>query len=136
MFIRHRGAQRAHRGTQRKSHKAISLNEYTQVNGFRLRSTLDLLFQNGIFIAGDRLTTILILKLIRHFIASILAISDERMRIAAVLFLKTSIRYGYSRLVIALVQRGGNRIRAKKARILTGFTLITHTSATLSTSNS
>ena len=39
--------------------KAISLNEYTQVNGFRLRSTLDPLFQNGIFISGDRLRSFL-----------------------------------------------------------------------------
>jgi hypothetical protein len=37
---------------------------------------------------------ILILKLLRYFIASIFAIGDDRMRIAAVLFLKTTIGSG------------------------------------------
>ncbi|WP_310484639.1 hypothetical protein [Chamaesiphon sp. VAR_48_metabat_403] len=39
-------------------------------------------------------SAILILKLLRDFIASILAIADDRMRITAVLFLKTSIKPG------------------------------------------
>ena len=40
--------------------KAISMNEYTQVSGFRLRSTLNPLFRNGTFIAGDRLNSTLV----------------------------------------------------------------------------
>ena len=39
---------------------------------------------------------ILTLNPIRYFIASILVISDDRMRIAAVLFLKTSLRSSLS----------------------------------------
>ncbi|WP_310484057.1 hypothetical protein [Chamaesiphon sp. VAR_48_metabat_403] len=40
------------------------------------------------------MAAILNLKLLRYFIASILAIVDDRIGVAAVLFLKTSIRSG------------------------------------------
>ena len=68
------------------------------------------------------LSAILILKLIRHFIASILAIANDRMRVVAVLFLKTNISPArattFYRKVVALILV--RRLRRLRLRLRVG----------------